>query len=129
MSQKGLKLSWGIGDGEVLEVLDLGWIRFHTFSGEDYNVEAYLRLPASALGTVEDDSIPDCCLHELYQVSVMLLRHSPIETYIIMDCDAARELVCHLLHVHLKDILQHHKTEWLAQEPVFSTMGIEGHKA
>ena len=35
----------------------------------------------------------------------MLLRSVAIDTYIIMYGDNARETVCYLVHVHLKDVL------------------------
>ena len=37
----------------------------------------------------------------------MLLRGTTIDAYIVMYGDNAREMVCYLVHSHLKDILGH----------------------
>ena len=85
--------------------MEFGGIGSHTFSGEDYAIEADLGLPDSALGTVEDDLVLAYCLHELYQILVMLLRYLAIDAYIIVDHNDAGEAFCHLVHAHLKNIL------------------------
>ena len=69
-----------------------------------YVIEGNHRLPDSALRTGEDASMLACCLHKLYQVLVMLLRHLAIDAYIIVDHDNAGEVICHLVNVHLENI-------------------------
>ena len=103
-------------------------VRLHVFACEICTVEADLRLPDSTFGAIENDSVLAHCLHELYQVSVMLLGHSAIDAYIIMDHNDIGEAVCHLVHVHLENVLGHLKNNWHAQEPVSSTVGVEGVK-
>ena len=56
---------------------------------------------------------------------LMLLGGTAIYAYIIMYDDYAREIVCCLVHVHLKDIQGHLQTEWHAQEMVPAMMGIK----
>ena len=68
----------GIGGGKGL---DFGRNRSHTFQSEVHTLEADLWLPDAAHGTDEDDSMLTHYLHELYQVSVMLLRGLAIDTY------------------------------------------------
>ena len=55
----------------------------------------------------------------------MVLRVMAIYTYIIMYIDYAGETVYSLVHLHLKDVLEHLQTERYMQEAVSSMMGIE----
>ena len=55
-------------------------------------MEADLGYPDPILGTIEDDARLTCCLHELHQVSIMLLGSLAIDTYIILDHDDAGRL-------------------------------------
>ena len=55
----------------------------------------------------------------------MVLRGTALGTYIIMYHDNAREMVCRLIHSHLKDLLGHFQTERHMQELVSATMGVE----
>ena len=64
-------------------------------------------------------------LHELQEVSVMLLRGMAIEAYIIMYGNYAREMVCYLVHVHLGDVMGHLHAKRHMQELIPATMGIE----
>ena len=56
----------------------------------------------------------------------MLLGGMAIDAYIIVDHNDARETVCFLVHLHLKDILGHPQTKWHMQEPISVMMHIEG---
>ena len=109
--------------------MDFRKIRSHTFGGEDIIIEADLGLPDPAFGTAEDDSMLTHHLHELPQASVILLGGSAIDTYIIMDPDDAREAVCHLVNVHLKNVLRHLEIECHVQEPIPSMMDVKGSEA
>ena len=59
-------------------------------------------------------------------MSVMLFRSMAINAYIIMDGNNARKVVCHLVHVHLKDVLGHLQTEEHVQEPISTMMDVKG---
>ena len=48
-----------------------------------------------------------------------------VYTYIIMNGNNTSEMVCFLVHAHLKDILGHLQTKWHVQEAVTAMMGIE----
>ena len=102
----------------------MGGIRPHALCSEYCTVEGNLGLPGLTLSAVEDDAMFGC-LHELEQVSVMPLRGMAVYTYIIMYGDYAREMVCCLVHAHLKDILGHLQTKWHVQEAIPAMMGIE----
>ena len=101
-----------------------GGIWQHAFCSEDCIVEGNLGLPDMALRAVEDDAMLACHLHKVQQVSVMLLRGMAIDAYIIMNGDNARETVCYLVHVHLKDILGHLQAEGHMQEPVPAMVSV-----
>ena len=58
-------------------------------------------------------------------MSVMLLRGMTIYTYIVMNGNNAGEMVCCLVHAHLKDVLGHLQIKWHAQEMVPAMMGSE----
>ena len=87
--------------------MDFEGIGSHTFGSEDCAVEADLGLPDAALGTVEDDCVLTYHLHELHQVSVMLLGGLAIDAYVVVDHSDAGEAVCHLVHTHLEHVLRH----------------------
>ena len=55
----------------------------------------------------------------------MLLGGTAVNTYIIVYHGYAREMVCCLVHLHLKDILGHLQTKWHMQELVPTMMGIK----
>ena len=55
----------------------------------------------------------------------MVLGGTAIDAYIIVYCNNAGETVCCLVHLHLKDILGHPKTEGHMQKPVSAMMCIE----
>ena len=65
------------------------------------------------------------CLHQLEEVSVMLLRRMTINTYIIMYGDNAGEMVCCLVHSHLIGVLEHLQIKWHTQVPASAIMYIE----
>ena len=65
------------------------------------------------------------CLSQLEKVSVMVLGGMAIDAYIVMYHDYARETVCFLVHLHLKDILGDFQTERHMQEHVSAMMHIE----
>ena len=88
-------------------------------------IEGDLGLPDLTLSAVKGDVMLFGCLHELEQVSVMPLRGMAVYTYIIMYGDYAREMVCCLVHAHLKDILGHLQTKWHVQETVPAMMSIK----
>ena len=56
----------------------------------------------------------------------MLFGGMVIYVYIIMDGKNTGEMVCHLVHAHLKDNLRHLQTEWHEHEPVPATEGVKG---
>ena len=72
-------------------------------------MEGDLGLSDLALRAVEDNAMLGHCLHKLQEVPVMFLRGVAIDGYIIVNGDNAGEIVCYLVHVHLKDILGHLK--------------------
>ena len=84
--QEGLKLSLGVGGRKVL---DFGRIWLHALGSDNCAIEGNLRLPDVALCAVEDNAMFFGCLHQLQEVSVMLLRGMTIDTYIIMNVDYA----------------------------------------
>ena len=65
-------------------------------------------------------------MHELQEVPVMLLRSVAVDAYLIMYGNNAREMVCCLVHVHLKDVLRHLQAEKHVQEPTPAMLHIEG---
>ena len=65
------------------------------------------------------------CLHKLKQVLVMLLGDMAMYAYVIMYGNNTGEMVCCLVHAHLKDILGHLHTEWYVLEMVPAMMDIE----
>ena len=79
-----------------------------------------------ALRAVEDNAMLGCCLPNLQEVPVMFLRSVAIDAYIIMNGGNAGEMVCYLVHVHLKDILGHLQAKRHAQEPVPAMMCVKG---
>ena len=56
------------------------------------------------------------CLHQLKEVWVMLLWDTAVEACIIMCCNYAGEMVCYLVHSHLREVLGHFQAEWHMQE-------------
>ena len=57
-------------------------------------------------------------LHKLDEVLVMVPGGMVIDHY-------AKNMVCYLVHSHLKDILGHFQTKRHMQEPVSAMMGIK----
>ena len=55
----------------------------------------------------------------------MLFWGMAIDAYIVKYCNNAGEMVCCLVHTHLKDIQGHLQTKWNMQEPVSAMMGIK----
>ena len=55
----------------------------------------------------------------------MVLRDISVDEYIFMYHDYAREMVCCLVHSHLKDVLGHFHLKRHMQEPVYAMKGIE----
>ena len=108
-----------------MEGLDLGGIWLHTLCGEDCTVEGDLRLPDLTLQTVENYAMLLGSCHQLEEVSVMFLRGTAVDAYIIMHYDYAGETVCCLVHLHLKDMLGHLQAKWHMQEPVSAMMSIK----
>ena len=111
----------GVGGREVLEGLDFGGILLH----EQSTIEGNLRLPDLTLCTVDNNTMLFGCLHQLQEVSVMLLGGMAIYTYIIFNDDYAWETVCFLFHLHLKDVLGHLQSKWHMQEPIPTMMHLE----
>ena len=74
--------------------------------GEYSTVEGDLRLPDLTLQAVEDYAMLLGCLHQLEEVSVMVLKDTAMYVYIIIYCDGGGETVCGLVHSHLKDALR-----------------------
>ena len=97
----------------------------HAFSSEDCTIEGNLGLPDPALRAAENDAVLADHLHKLKQVSVMLLWDIAVYAHIIMYGNNAGEIVCYLVHVHLKDLLGHLQTERHVQEPVPAMVGAE----
>ena len=75
---------------------------------------------------LKDNTMLFGCLHQLKEVSVMVLRGTAVDAYIIMNGNYAWEMVCCLVHSHLKGILGNFQSEWHMQEPVTTTMHVEG---
>ena len=111
-----------------MDQLDFGWIWPHAISSKDFTKAGNLGLPDLVLRAVEDDAMLAGHLHKLKQVSVMLPRGTAIYTYIIMYGNKAGEMVCYLVHAHLKDILGHLQTEGHVQELVPAMVSVEGHQ-
>ena len=57
--------------------------------------------------SVEDNAMFPGCLHQLEEVSVMLLWGITIDAYIIMYGNNAGKTVCCLIHLYLNDVLGH----------------------
>ena len=76
-----LKLYLGIGSRKALEGLDLGGVWSHAVCSEHSTVEGSLRLPDLTFQAVEDNAMFLGCLHQLEEVSVMLLRSVTTDTY------------------------------------------------
>ena len=55
----------------------------------------------------------------------MVLRGTAVDAYIIIYCDYAKQKVCCLVHLHLKDVLGHFQTKGHMQEPVSAMMHIK----
>ena len=55
----------------------------------------------------------------------MLFRSVAVDTYIVIYGDNARETVCYLVLVHLKDVLGHLQAERYVQKPVPAMMLVE----
>ena len=55
----------------------------------------------------------------------MLFRDTAVYAYIIMNGNNPGEMVCCLVHAHLKDILGHLQTEWHVEEVVPAMVGVE----
>ena len=55
----------------------------------------------------------------------MLLGGMAVYTYIIMNGNYAWDMVCCLVHSHLKDILGHFQSEWHMQKPVSAMICVE----
>ena len=55
----------------------------------------------------------------------MLLRGTAIYAYIVMNGVNAPEMVCYLVHAHLKDTLGHLQAKWHVQEPVPAMVIVE----
>ena len=75
---------------EVLEGLNFGGVWPHALGSENYTIEGNLRLPDPTLGTVEDDAMFCSGLHQVQEVSFMLLRVMAKYAYIVMHGDNAR---------------------------------------
>ena len=76
-----------------MEGLDFGRIWPHALCSKYITIEGNLRLPDLTLQAVEDYAVLFGCLHQLEEVSVMVLRGMAIDAYIVMHCDNARESV------------------------------------
>ena len=90
-----------------MEGLEFGGIQSHALCSENSTIEGNMRLPDPTVLAVKD--LP-CCfghLHQLKEVSAMVLGGTAIDAYIIVYCNNAGETVCCLVHLHLKDILGH----------------------
>ena len=68
-----------------MEGLDFGGVWLYALCGEYSTVEGNLKLPDVTLQAVKDNDMLFGCLHQLEDVSVMLLSGTAIHTYIIMD--------------------------------------------
>ena len=88
-SWEGLELDLGISCGKVLEEVDFGGIWPHALHSEHCTIEGNLRLPDPTLWTVEDDAMFYGCLHQLQEVSVMLLGGMAVDAYFTMNGDYA----------------------------------------
>ena len=108
-----------------MEGLDFGGIQPHALCSEYSTVEGKVRLPDLTLSAVKDYAVLLGCLYQLEKVSVMVLGGTAIDAYIIMYHDYAGEMLCCLVHLHLKDVLGHFQPERHMQEPVSAMMGIE----
>ena len=106
-------------------VLDFGGIQLHALYSEYSTVEGNLRLRDLTLQDVKVYAMLLGCLHQLKEVLVMVLRGTAVDAYIIMYWDNARDMVCFLVHSHLKDVLGHLQTRGHKQEPISAMMGIE----
>ena len=75
---------------EDLEGLDFGRIQLHALGSVHSAIEDNLRLPDMTFCAVEDNAVFLGYLHQLQEVSVMLLRGTAIDAYIIMNGAYAR---------------------------------------
>ena len=66
-----------------MEGFDFGGIWSHAMGSEHCTIEGNLRLPDATLSAVEDNTMFFGCLHQLWEVSVMLLRGATVDTYIM----------------------------------------------
>ena len=98
-------------------MLDFDRIWLHALCGEHSTVESNLRQPYPTLCAVEDVL--------LQKVLVMLLGVMTIYAYIIMNDNYAQQMVCCLVHLHLKDVLGHLQSEWHMQETIPTMMHIK----
>ena len=108
-----------------MEGLDLGVIQLHALGSENSAIEGNLGLPKEALSTVEDNAVFLGNLHQAQEVPVMLLGATAEDTYIIMNGNNAKYVVCCLVYSYLKDILGHFQTEWHTQKTVPAMMCIK----
>ena len=69
--------------------MDFGGIQPHALGSEHCTIEGNLRMPDVTLCAVEDNAMFFGCLHQLQEVSVMLLRGMAVDAYIIMNGDYA----------------------------------------
>ena len=105
--------------------MDFGGIRPHAFNGEHCTIEGDLGLSDLALTAVEGNVMLGCCLHKLQKVPVMFLRDAAINAYVIMHGNYAGEMVCYLVHAHLKDVQGHLQAERHVQEPVPAAVSVK----
>ena len=72
-----------------MEGLDFGGIQPHALGSKHYAVERNLRLPDLTRSAVEDNAMLMSSLHQLQEVSVMLLGGTAVDTYLIMTSNYA----------------------------------------
>ena len=62
----------------------------HALGSKHCTIKGNFRLPNATLSTVEDDAMVFGSLHQVQKVSVMLLRSSAEDAYIVMNGNNAR---------------------------------------
>ena len=94
-----------------MEGLDFGGVQLHAFCSEYNTIEGNLRLPDPTLEAVKDYAVLFDCPLQVEEVSVMVLRGTAVDAYIIVYHNNARETVCCLVHSHLKNHLGYFQTK------------------
>ena len=93
--------------GEVLNGFYFSWVWLHAVFSEYNAIYAELRHLYATFYAIEDEDIPNSCLHELGEVVIILLGCFPKDTDVIIYGSNAGQPVCNLIHPHLEHVLAH----------------------